>query len=873
MKRVFLLPIIWLCAVTFVACNDGYEGRDTFIKDFEKRSMEWKDTQYLSIFNDSLSQEQLESLQFLYAYMPSPDITDYSGEFHLKNVDYALKARAEMPWGKNVPDREFLHFVLPVRVNNENLDTCRMVFYEELKERICNMSMYDAVLEVNHWCHEKVTYTPSDARTSSPLATIRTAHGRCGEESTFTVSALRAVGIPARQVYTPRWVHTDNNHAWVEAWVDGEWYFLGACEPSPVLNMGWFNAPASRGILMNTYVFGKYQGPEEQLSQNACYTEINVISNYAPAATTQVQVVDENGVPVANVDVEFKVYNYAEFYTIARKRSDDNGYTSLTSGCGDIIAWAAKDGKYGFSKYSAGRDNDVKIVLDKSAGYKATMELDIVPPVGHNNLPVVSPEQTALNDRRMAQEDSLRNTYVATFPTTEQVVRLAQELGLDEKELVRIIKESRGNYATIIEFLRSTSVDMRHYAVNMLNAISEKDRRDVPLSVLTDHFAHINITQCAKDYYFGYVLNPRISNEMLTPYRSFFDRVITEDEKHSYRTNPMAWIKWCTDSIQVDNTWNPRGFCMSPQGVWTLRTTDSHSRDIFFVASARYMGIPARIDEVTGKTQYLSSEGKWIDVLWGEDVVENATGMLRAQYSPSQYIDNPRYYTHFALSKIVNGRLELQNYPEDATWESLLKNGTTIDTGDYLLMTGTRMSNGSVMAHLDFIEICPNEVEEVELVLCENKDRLQVIGEFNSENLFYDLKAQQQHSLLSATGRGYYIIALVAPNNEPTNHFLRDIAPCKQAIDEWGQKIVLLFSDPNSASRFDVSEFANLPENIVWGTDINSAIYNEIVAGMKLQSPTYPIIIVADTFNRIVFLSEGYSIGLGEQLVKVINQL
>jgi len=42
---------------------------------------------------------------------------------------------------------------------------------------------------------------------------------------------------------------------------------------------------------------------------------------------------------------------------------------------------------------------------------------------------------------------------------------------------------------------------------------------------------------------------------------------------------------------------------------------------------------------------------------------------------------------------------------------------------------------------------------------------------------------------------------------------------------------------------------------------------------MKLQSPTYPIIIVADTFNRIVFLSEGYSIGLGEQLVKVINQL
>lgn len=59
-----------------------------------------------------------------------------------------------------------------------------------------------------------------------------------GEESTFLVAALRSVGIPARQVYTPRWAHTDDNHAWVEAWADGKWYFLGACEPEPVLISG-----------------------------------------------------------------------------------------------------------------------------------------------------------------------------------------------------------------------------------------------------------------------------------------------------------------------------------------------------------------------------------------------------------------------------------------------------------------------------------------------------------------------------------------------------------------------------------------------------------------------------------------------------------
>ena len=183
--------------------------------------------------------EEKEALEFLYAYMPVADVTDYPTSFFLDNVRTTLKARRTMPWGGSVPELLFRHFVLPIRVNNENLDSARMVLYGELRERVSGLSMKEAILEVNHWCHEHVTYQPSNARTLSPLACMKTAIGRCGEESTFAVAALRAVGIPARQVYTPRWAHTDDNHAWVEAWADGEWHFIGACEPEPVLDLGW----------------------------------------------------------------------------------------------------------------------------------------------------------------------------------------------------------------------------------------------------------------------------------------------------------------------------------------------------------------------------------------------------------------------------------------------------------------------------------------------------------------------------------------------------------------------------------------------------------------------------------------------------------
>ena len=85
--------------------------------------------------------------------------------------------------------------------------------------------------------------------------------------------------------------------------------------------------------------------------------------------------------------------------------------------------------------------------------------------------------------------------------------------------------------------------------------------------------------------------------------------------------------------------------------------------------------------------------------------------------------------------------------------------------------------------------------------------------------------------------------------------------------------MVLLFDDKNAASRFKADDFPGLPSTIVMGTDIDGNICQAITSAMKLENNGRPVIIVADTFNRIVFISQGYSIGLGERLSKIINQL
>ena len=849
--------------------------------DFQAKQAALPNGDLFAVFNDQMTPEEREALTFMYAYMPIGDITDYSGDFYLKNIRSSFQARNEMPWGDSIPEDIFHHFVLPVRINNENLDESRMVFFDELKDRVKGLSLYDAVLEVNHWCHEKVIYTPSDGRTSSPLASVKTAYGRCGEESTFTVAALRSVGIPARQVYTPRWAHTDDNHAWVEAWVNGKWYFLGACEPEPVLNLGWFNGPAYRGMLMHTKVFGKYNGPEDVMERTDGYTEINVIDNYAPSAKAVITVTDANGKPVKDALVEFKIYNYAEFNSVARKKTDADGKCSLSAGKGDMLVWASKDGKFGYSKVSFGKDGEVTIALNKKPGDVETIALDIIPPVDGSIPAEVTPEQKEANAKRLLEEDAIRNKYVATFYTEEKAEALAKELGIDPMKTEDFMIGSRGNWMEIEKFLRETPAEKRAQAMALLDVVSAKDLRDTPASVFADH---LNNTPAVQSEWFNeYIMNPRVANEFLTPYKSFFAANIEPSLAKQAVENPQALVDWVKNNVSINDALNAQRIPIMPMGVWKSRIADKGSRNIFFVAVARSLGIPARIEPVARKIQYFK-DNAWVDVDFEAAVQTTAKqGKVIASYQPIKALQDPKYYSHFTIAKVLpNGTLQTLNFERGGnvdmglgdTWSGLLKKPLSMDEGNYMLVTCTRMANGSVLAEIEFFNVEADKTTPIQLEMRESKDEIQVIGNFNSENKFKRADNGEETSLLATTGRGYYIVALLGSRQEPTNHAMRDIAAVKKELEDWGRGIVLLFPDEKGYKNFDPKEFGDLPGTITYGLDIDGAIQKEMATAMKLQNAnTLPIFLIADTFNRVVFVSQGYTIGLGEQLMKVIHKL
>jgi len=826
------------------------------------------------VFKQSLTDDEKQALIFLFAYMPLSDLADYEGQFFFDNVKMSLKARSEMPWGKDIPEDVFLHFVLPVRMNNENIDSFRIVMYDELQKRVSGLSMKEAALKVNHWCHEKVTYKASDERTTSPLNTIKYSFGRCGEEAVFTVSAMRAVGIPARQVYTPLWAHTDDNHAWVEVWIDGKWYFLGACEPAPDLNMGWFANPAARAMLVLTRAYGWYHGSEPVIAQGENYSDLNLIFNYAPVKDFVVKVTDASGKAVNNAKVEYQLYNYAEFYPIAKTYTDTNGITGLTCGLGDLLIWANKGEAYGYKKITVENTDTVIIQIKVLKSGDIPKEFDMIPPV-ERSVAVATEKGAQENSKKMQIEDSLRALYMTTFKDSTWVIGFAKKNNISEDTALSVIIKSYGNWKEVTSFIENTPVNMRSWALRLLSVISEKDLRDVNASVLSDHldnaFKYDNgFAASNPDFFAKYVLSGRISAEWMKGWRAYLQSkwdtafVIRAQNDISMITN------WINNNISVNDTSKLySGPVLTPIGLFELKAGGSKSRDIFFVALCRSLNIPSRLNPETLVPQFWNGSD-WKNVLFGRsEQVSEANGYIHL-VSGNSGIEF-KYSQNFTITYFKNGVYRALQFDENKSMKDFPKK-IEAENGKYMLVTGNRMNDGSVLSSLYFFNVYEGKTTKVTVKVREKITSEKPWGKIDTAsftlNGFTDNKKYKLSELLKKNGA---VMVFIDPDKEPSKHVLVDIAAVKESFEKWGGSVTFIIPQNKISSFFSLSDFKGLPLQSIFAVDKDEALFRAI-GKQKCYSleNKYPVIISADKEGNMYYYSEGYRIGAGEQLVKII---
>lgn len=408
------------------------------------------------------------------------------------------------------------------------------------------------------------------------------------------------------------------------------------------------------------------------------------------------------------------------------------------------------------------------MTLDKKEGDIFEEDIDIVPPVENPILPEVTPEQRAENDRRMMQEDSIRNAYVATFPTAEQADSIISCLkgksgSFVRKALASFLVESRGNHDVLVRFLNEADRQGKLMkGAALLSMLTKKDLRDVPYEVLIDHLLN---TKDVPNYLYDCVipslrcmdasvgdiydiLAPRISTEVLTPYKSFFQSKFSETEIDTFRNHPQALVEWVNRNITIDEENNFLRIPISPEGVWRAKVADSFSRDIFFVALARSLNIAADMRKMDGRISYMDPEkDEWGDNRYVEvdfdkqEEVEAYRGIYRF-YEDGKAIarDDKRvkYYNKFTISRLREGRPELISCDEE---HPELRYIGTLDTGYYLLVTGTRLADGGVLARISSF-VLPAQKDEFKPVAtkvpyhCVNPEKKWLLSVISIPNRF-----------------------------------------------------------------------------------------------------------------------------------------
>ena len=785
------------------------------------------------------------ALKFLYTTMPLSDVGNYGVSSFLDYAEHGVFLWENSPYVKKMPEEIFLNYILYHRINTEEILDCRSIFYEDLKDRIQGKSMAEAAIEINYWCAEKATYHTTDNRTIAPINVYRCGNGRCGEESTFTISALRSAGIPARQVYAPFWSHCDDNHAWVELWCDGKWYFTGACEPEPILNKGWFTNASSRAMMVHSRWFDKIVPENEDVNGiegNAMV--LNQLRRYADVKEVSIRLKRPDGTPAAGTRLSLEVFNYSQFLPIAHMVTDEKGEIHVTTGKGSLHITVMQDGLWAEGAIDTRKEDILELTLKEFAIPEGWQNFDSIAPIDTPvNTDQPTEEQKEERDRRLAEALKIRTAKVEAF-IPDWKVDFVDKAG-ENKEVCE----------------------------KLMSVLTDKDRIDAKPAVLKSHVdAALHLKDAyPENIYYSYVLNPRVFNEVMTDYRGAIEAAFTEEETAAFREDPKAIWSWIEENIKVCPEAEQESVYFVPTASLKIRKSSELSRHILFVAIARTLGVPARLNPMDGAMEYLMPDS----VKQGAEAYENSKFQAviagKAKEARLVFIDGGLTWTYNQNWSIA--RLEKDGYLplelEDLSWENG-KLAIKADPGIYRILTGNRLPNGNVFGKSLTFSVEKGEEKTVELSSREAKlnDMLEDIA-----ILPFNLLEKDGTKVPAAdvTRGGRKILFWLEVSKEPTEHILNELMEKKEAFEKYKENLLFIIKKEEDLNDPTLNRCRAALPGIPVLYDTFTENINTLGRRMYVDPEKLPLILVTSGELNGIYATSGYNVGTADMLLRILE--
>ena len=793
--------------------------------------------------NACLPDEQI-LLRYLYGNMPLSDAVNYPFETFLDYASHGAFLWKNGPFKGRVSEEIFCQYVVYHRINTEDISVCRSFFYKKVvteAEEAENMA--EAVLKLNYWCAQEASYRASDDRTASPMTVYRSAHGRCGEESTFTVSVLRSMGIPARQVYAPRWSHCDDNHAWVEAWCDGEWHFLGACEPEEVLDKGWFLHASSRAMLIHSRWYGSLtlagNAVEEEnvVSTQGMTTEINEIGTYANTKRVRICVLDSGRNPVKDAKVTIEVLNYSEFFPIAVMQTKEDGTAEIELGLGSVRICA----EHG--------ETSCLELLDVRESREVTLILSDAKECGNR-------EKWDSFECFAPQDAIIHSGYV----TEEQKIRQKEKLAV--RTALRLKKTGTGNEAEVEAFQNGTK--NAAYRKQLLDTLTKKDLLDLKAEVLEAHLEHAMQYQgrFPEDIFVKYLLSPRSYLEMLTDFRGAIEELLTPEQKEAFRADPGKIWEFINQEIRECAQEEYEALLTLPEACLKYRVGSRQSREMLFVAICRTLGIPARLNTVDGAMEYYA-EGSFHQVLEPE-----AVGELIVYPEKSEGFV---YFQNWSVVRKYPGErklLDLSDAEAECKTKECIK--VLIPAGVYEIVTANRLPNGNILGRITEVEVTFAGRVSVELKL-EEAELSQMLECVPMPPFEVEELAGEKVQITEALKGKPNLVIWLSEGQEPTEHILNELCERAEEFNLGEADILFLVNDAGALKQATLHRTLQMLNGVKVLRDCVEERVSVLGRRFYVDPESIPLILVTDREANCVYAASGYNVGTADMILKILD--
>jgi hypothetical protein len=289
-----------------------------------------------------------------------------------------------------------------------------------------------------------------------------------------------------------------------------------------------------------------------------------------------------------------------------------------------------------------------------------------------------------------------------------------------------------------------------------------------------------------------------------------------------------------------------------------IRRADSHSRDIFFVAACRAAGVPAYLDNATNGL-FAYDENHWqkvtFDALSGSAALGQTANLTLTYHGKEP--EKPVYWPHFTLAKLENGDLRTFDFEDDARMASFPAT-LDLEPGTYCLSTGNRYPDGAVRSRMEFFEIKAGEKVTKEIIILPLLARTGDLKKIDPH-----LELYNGIELWDYAGKQGMLYVNLGEYSEPSKHLIVELRQLQKEMRQWGGMTFMVGPKTIGMSSWGLAntDYAYFP----------GVLEERILQATGSSNVQYPLVALIDSDGQLLYHSQGYKIGVIEQVLKSTN--